>query len=99
VIITYHRLVQQDVNEICAYYDSQGAGLGDAFFAEFESAIELIRSNPGRWPPVKEGSSKRKARLKRFPYAIVYRQLTENRLRVFVVKHQKRRSTFGMRRR
>lgn len=98
MIITYHRLVQQDINEICAYYDEKGDGLGDAFFAEFESAIERIREMPGRWPPIKEGSPKRKARMKRFPFVNVYRQITESRLRVFVVKHQRRRESLESRR-
>ncbi len=98
MIITYNRLVQQDVNEICTYYDEKGDGLGDDFFAEFESTLEGIREMPGRWPPIKEGSPKRKARMKRFPYVIVYHQITENRVKVFVVKHQKRRESFGSRR-
>lgn len=98
ITITYHRLVQKDVQEICDYYDAKGEGLGDAFFAEFEAAIEAIRRNPGKWPPLRAHSDKRKVRMKRSPSVIVYRELGEHWLRVLVVKHRKRREALGMRR-
>ena len=99
ITVTYHRLVQSDIQGICDYFDTKGDGLGDAFFAEFESVIEGIRRNPEKWPPIKEGRDKRKARFRRFPYVIVYRRIGESRVRIFVVKHKKRRETLGMRRR
>ena len=98
ITVTYHRLVQREVQEICDYYDGKGDGLGDAFFAEFEAAIEAIRQNPGKWPPLRAETDKRKARLRRFPYVIVYRKVGEHRVRVLVVKHKKRRETLGIRR-
>ena len=98
ITVTYHRLVQKDVQEVCDYYDAKREGLGDAFFVEFEAAIEAIRWNPGKWPPLRAQTDKRKARLKRFPYVIVYRELGAHRVRVLVVKHRKRREALGMRR-
>jgi len=62
----------------------------DAFFAEFEETIGRIGSNPSYWQPLAGGSNKRKATMKRFPYVIVFRQVSEESVRVLVVKHQKR---------
>jgi hypothetical protein len=61
VKVTYNILVQQDINEICDYYDSKNDGLSAAFFAEFEQVIAGIIKDPGRWPPIEPGTDKRKA--------------------------------------
>jgi len=98
VRLRFNRFVQDDINGICAYYDSECLGLSDEFFAEFEATLERIRSNPAYWPPLAEGSNKRKATMKRFPYVIVFRQVSGDLVRVFVVKHQKRSEQFGSRR-
>ena len=60
--------------------------------------IDAIKKDPHRWPPVSAGSDKRKARMKNFPYVIVYKVMHETSLRILVVKHQKRRSNLGMHR-
>jgi len=99
VTVTYNRLVQTDIREICEYYDSRVDGLGDAFFEEFESVVESIIENPKYWPPIADGSNKRKASFKRFPYVLAYRIVSSERIRIFVVKHRKRASSVGMRRR
>jgi len=96
--VTYNKLVQVEINKICDYYDDCAYLLGDKFFVELISAIEAIKQQPLRWPPIEINSDKRKGRIKNFPYVIVYRVIDAANLRILVVKHQKRRPNFGMRR-
>ena len=90
--LTYHRAVQREVDEACCWYDERKTGLGDEFFQELERVMGLIEMNPQSFPPAPFG--RRKAHLKRFPYAICYRIL-EDRVRILSVCHDKRHPSYG----
>lgn len=93
--VVYHRLVQQDLDDAWNYYEDASSGLGDQFFEEFLSVIESIQQNPQRWGFANHG--RRVALFKRFPYKLLYRVETE-RIKVLVLRHQKRSPAFGDRR-
>jgi toxin ParE1/3/4 len=93
VILRYHRAVQQEVEEICGWYDERKARLGDEFFQETERVLGLIEANPQAFPLASSG--RRKAQLKRFPYAIFYRILPD-RVRILAVCHDKRHPSYGI---
>jgi len=44
-------VAQQELDEAISYYNSQVAGLGDAFLLEVVAAIERIRRFPEGWHP------------------------------------------------
>jgi hypothetical protein len=48
LIITFQRLVNREVNEICDYYDDNSPGLGDRFLREVLACVEGIKVNPRR---------------------------------------------------
>ena len=98
MIITFQRLVNREVNEICDYYDDNSPGLGDRFLREVLACVEGIKVNPSRWPPMSATSDKRKARLKTFPYVMVYRIVNAQSLRILIVKHSRRDPGLGNRR-
>jgi plasmid stabilization system protein ParE len=98
VNVSFQKLVNREVNEICDYYDAKSPGLGDRFLHEVLSCIESIKANPYHWPPLADGSDKRKAQLKTFPYVVVYRVLDARSLRVLIVKHSRRDPGLGARR-
>jgi hypothetical protein len=81
VKLTYQRAVPGEVDEICLWYDDRKAGLGNEFFQELERTLGLIEVNPQSFPLVLFG--RRKAHLKRFPYAVCYRIL-ENWVRILL---------------
>lgn len=96
--ISFQKLVNREVNEICDYYDSKAPGLGDRFLHEVLACVEKIKANPYRWAPMPGATDKRKAQLKTFPYVMVYRILDKQTLRVLIVKHSRRDPGWGARR-
>lgn len=40
--LTFHHLVQHEVNDAVRWYEEQSEGLGDDFFVKFESALRAI---------------------------------------------------------
>jgi len=92
--LIYHRSVQQDVSTVLAYYDQVGgAGLGDAFYAEFMAFIALVFENPARFHPV--NGELRRANLERFPYHFLYR-VHDDSIRILVLRHHHRNPSFGL---
>jgi hypothetical protein len=47
-------VAQQELDEAVSYYNSQVAGLGNAFLLEAVAAIERIRQFPEAWHPLGE---------------------------------------------
>lgn len=90
--LSYHAAVQREVDDACCWYDERKEGLGNEFFQEFERVLEKIAENPQAFPLTPFG--RRKAQLKRFPYAIAYRVLPD-RVRVLSVHHDKRHPAYG----
>ena len=78
-----------DLDESFIWYEKQKENLGFAFIQEFEKTLNKIITNPF-YTSVIEGDA-RAATLKRFPYTIIYRVLTEQmQIRVIAVIHQHR---------
>jgi toxin ParE2 len=61
---------RQELDEAISYYNTELAGLGEAFLLEVLSAIERIRHYPTAWHPLSENTCR--CQLKRFPYGVVY---------------------------
>jgi|TARA_B110000977_G_scaffold159095_1_gene202871 plasmid stabilization system protein ParE len=93
--LQYHQYVQNDVNEALSLYDEISPKLADAFWDELQQCFQAIRGNPQA--SHFETMPYRRANLKRFPYAILYRAF-EDHVKVVVVKHVRRRSDFGLKR-
>lgn len=97
--LSFHPGVQSDVNAILAYYDEQGGErLADRFYEDLTARFQDILEHPHRFPFYLGNQVKRRIRLHRFPYLILYRILSD-RVRVTVVKHEKRHPNYGLGRR
>lgn len=59
-----------------------------AFLAELDRAVELISEGPMRWPAHLHGT--RRFLLRRFPFAIVYREVSET-IQIVAVAHGRRK--------
>ena len=91
----YHRLVQREVNEAVGWYEGCRDGLGDDFFLKLKAALDAILANPeshGFWLSSK---TVRRAKLKRFPYAVLY-EIRPGKIRILCVRHDKRHPGYGM---
>jgi plasmid stabilization system protein ParE len=80
-------LAEADVISACDWYDSQSAGLGMALEGEFRNLVEVIAALPEAFPKVEREA--RRAVLRRFPYAIIYR-LDARRVEILAFTHTSR---------
>ena len=93
--VEYHPSVGQDVAEAMRRYRAVSQRLGEEFRAELRRLIAMAAANPNRFHPIKPGFHR--ANLKRFPYHIIYREVSEG-IRVTLVRHHRRHPEFGMER-
>ena len=93
--LSFHPLVQKDINAILRRYDAISTKLGDQFFAELTAAFDSILRNPQRGH-LSEGDVRR-FNLTSFPFHFLYR-LLPGRVRITIVKHHKRHPQLGVRR-
>jgi len=69
--IGYHPLVQKDLNEILAYYESEvGPEVADRFESEFRFAIAAIRDTPRHFSFYQSQRIYRRCLLASFPHTI-----------------------------
>ncbi len=78
---------RRDALEAFWWYERQRAGLGAAFRDELERTVARIRENPKAYAVLWRET--RRARLRRFPYAVFYREYADA-LVVVAVLHGRR---------
>jgi len=94
--LVLHRLIQRDLRSVLAYYRGEvGSELTRRFFAEFEKLLEEVAVNPMRFHLVSE--TLRRANFRRFPYHLLFR-VTDNNVRVLVLRHHRRDPSLGLER-
>jgi plasmid stabilization system protein ParE len=76
-----------DLSEAAAWYNDRRRGLGQEFVEAAYTAFDAIAERPESFPVVHKGV--RRALMKRFPFAIYFRNETEA-IVVFVVIHTAR---------
>ena len=69
----FHPAVESELAEAAEWYEAQREGLGLDFLASVRYRVALILENPQRWRLFR---GTRRALMSRFPYAIVYREIT-----------------------
>lgn len=93
--VTYHSSVQRDVNGILKHYDGVSEKLADEFWDELMTRIQAAAKNPEHFHLA--GLDLRRVNLKRFPYHFLFR-LLPGRIRIIVVRHNRRHPEYGKRR-
>jgi toxin ParE1/3/4 len=82
----------QELTDGAVYYARESdAGLGLAFIAEFERALDLLCSHPHLGAPWR--NDRRRFPMRRFPYSIIY-YMRSDELRVIAIAHHSRRPGF-----
>jgi hypothetical protein len=89
----YHRLAQSDLISSAIFYDGRNRGLGERFLMAVEAAETQICENPLRGQPFEAGT--RKLRVKKFPFAIIYKEFPDFIL-VFAVAHFSRKPGYWL---
>lgn len=91
--VEYHPAVEAELKEIYQYYEDRVPGLGKEFIDEFEHQALALAAGPEQWMVV--SADIRRCLMRRFPYIIFFRRVGGERIRITVVKHQRRYPDYG----
>ena len=95
--LEFHRQVASDISRIMDYYeDVAGPQLANEFYAELKLFFQKAADHPESFGIRKHDL--RQVNLERFPYHFLFR-IVEDRARVLVVRHHRRRPSLGVHRR
>ena len=95
--IEYHPLTVSELNNAVVYYNQQRARLGDELRTEVYATIDRVRASPLQYTIIERGM--RRCFAHRFPYAVLFRIVSEGTVRVLVIRHHRRHPSFGLGRR
>jgi toxin ParE1/3/4 len=94
--VTLHPAAEQDLEEAASFYEREGSpAVAARFLVEFYRIAQLLDGNPGLGTPRAKG--RKGFPTTGFPYTVIYRPFPEG-IRVLVVKHDRRRPSYGGRR-
>jgi len=93
--VLYHSAVQAEIRGILDYYGGIFELLADDFWEELANAFDYARRFPERHHF--DSSGRRRSNLNRFPYHFLFRT-NNSQIKVTVVRHNSRRSSYGSRR-
>ena len=94
--VTYYPAAEGELIEIARFYERRVTNLGAEFLKAIDQAVAAIAQDPKRWRIV--DSDVRRYLMRRFPFAIYYRTLTDQ-LRILAIKHHSRHPNYGRGRR
>jgi toxin ParE1/3/4 len=86
--VIFHELAESELNEAATYYARARPGLGDAFIAEVQYAVDTVVAAPLAGQAV--DGDVRWMLVRRFPYCVYYR-IRDDHIRILAIGHQKRR--------
>jgi plasmid stabilization system protein ParE len=97
MLLDFHRQVASDISQIMDYYEEvAGEQLADEFYADLRSSLEKASESPEAYC-VRERDIRR-VNLERFPFHFLFR-IADEKVRILVVRHHRRRPSLGIHRR
>ena len=88
----FHPAAEGEHLESVAFYESRLAGLGASYLAEFEKTMLRVCEAPQRYS-VEKQPNVRRARMKRFPFTIFFRE-SSSAIQVLAIAHNRRRPRY-----
>ena len=85
----FHPDARAELLDAATYYEGLADGLGGRLIDAVQHAVEQVSQTPGLGAPVAGHGALRRRRVRRFPYALVYRSDPVGVL-VLAVAHQRR---------
>lgn len=89
--IDVHPEAVAEARAAAQWYRERSALAADAFLVELDRAVERIAENPERYPRYVRGT--RRYLLQRFPFYLVYREVTK-KLEIVAIAHGRRRPKY-----
>lgn len=92
--VSFHQLIERDLRSAALYYEAEGGPkLAKRFVDDVEATVQGIQMNPLRHHFGTSGL--RRAQLRTFPYHVLYK-VDDNGVRVLVLRHDRRRPSYGL---
>jgi len=91
----FHPKTPAEGRALLEYYESISSKLGDAFWGELLAALERAKEDPESHHF--DSTGLRRSNLKRFPVHFLFR-VKSDRIRITVIRHNKRRPEYGSKR-
>ena len=87
--------VEDEIRAAARWYEERREGLGKALILEVQAAVLSLRANPERHVPLagRAGFQFRLARVRRFPYRVVFLE-ADAELLIVAVAHERRRPRY-----
>jgi len=96
--LIFHPAVQREYNEALTYFEEEaGPAVAARFEIEVKTAVRRVRDNPRQFAYYLKNRTHRRVRPTSFPWVMLFRE-TGNMIRITVLKHEKRRQGYGLRR-
>ena len=91
MLLSFHELAEQELNDAAGYYEREQAGLGVAFIADVRRCTEAILAHPEAGPVIRGRVRRRLCR--RFRYGVLY-SIRPGTVRVLAVMNLRRHPTY-----
>jgi plasmid stabilization system protein ParE len=95
-VAEFHPRAVEEARATRRWYARVSQNLADQFMAELDAAVARIEANPQGFSPHLHGT--RVCRLNRFPYQLVFLEVTPDRVLILAVAHNRRRPGYWRRR-
>lgn len=91
--VTLHPAAERDIEQAAEFYEREGsAALAARFVLEFRADSTLLQQHPEMGSP--RAAERRGLSMNVFPYTVIYRS-TSDEIKVLVVKHDRKRPSYG----
>ncbi len=87
--VVFHRLAKRELRNARTWYSRRSADAPHQFKTRVDEAIDRIASRPDAFPEYDDGF--RYVRVSRFPYILVFYEITADSLAIVAVAHTSRR--------
>ena len=91
--VTLHPAAERDTEEAAEFYEREGSpALAARFVLEFKAVSALLLQHPEIGSP--RAAGRRGLSMNVFPYTVIYRG-TSDEIKILVVKHDRKRPSYG----
>ncbi len=91
MVVSFHELAEQELNDSAQYYDGEEPGLGAAFIADVRRCTDAILEYPEAGPIIRGGVRRRLCQ--KFRYGVLY-SIRPGTVRVLAVVNLRRHPTY-----
>jgi len=82
---------ERELDEAAHWYEERREGLGLEFLTVVREKVFALMDAPSRWQMV---NGTRRALLEGFPFAVVYREVSDDEIEIVAVAHLRRRPKY-----